>query len=273
MKLSELIKVKPAVMGILNVTPDSFSDGGKFFDREAAFRKAVEMLEQGADLIDVGGESTRPGSEPVPVEVETERVVPVIEYIKKEHNAFVSCDTSKPAVAEAALEAGADMINDVTGFGNESMRKLAAENKSAVCIMHMKGTPKVMQEKPVYGNLLYEIRDYLHERAQACEKDGVSPENIIIDPGIGFGKTLEHNLNIIANIDFFAQRYPVLIGASRKSFIGSLTGAPVQERLPGSLAAAAYCCLKGVSVIRVHDVGETKQAIELIRALELRKNE
>lgn len=253
-------------MGILNVTSDSFFDGGKYLNQGDAFKRACRMVEEGADIIDVGGESTRPGVGEVPAEKEIKRVIPVIEKIKKELNVKISCDTSKYEVAERALEAGADMINDVRGFRDPEMRRVACNSNAAICIMHMQGNPRTMQNNPVYKDVISEIKDFLYTQAEICKEDSINTDNIIIDPGIGFGKTLEHNLKILANIELF-DKYPVMVGASRKSFLEKLLNAPVEERLPGSLSAAAYCALKNVSILRVHDVKPTKDVVKAIKAL------
>lgn len=257
----------PLVMGILNVTPDSFSDGGEFFDLDSAVSRAGEMVEKGADIIDVGGESTRPGSESVSEQEEIDRVIPVIEKMAENFKVKISCDTSKPHVAESALKHGASMINDVTGFKDPHMRKIALKYNSDICIMHMKGRPRTMQDNPVYKDVIRDIINFLHKRAQMCEQEGIKRENILVDPGIGFGKTLKHNIRIISEIDKFTKKYPVLVGASRKSFLGKILNTDEKNRLGGSLAVAAFCALKGVSVLRVHDVGETKQVIKVIKTL------
>ncbi len=268
MRITDITESLPAVMGILNVTPDSFSDGGKYLDPESAVKKAEEMISQGADIIDIGGESTRPGAEKIHFEEEIKRIIPVIKEIRKKFDIRISCDTSKYEVAERAIAAGADMINDVAGFKCPQMRKVAAENNAAICIMHMKGTVRTMQENPVYENVLEEIRDFLYGQAALCEDDGIDRSNIIIDPGIGFGKQLEHNLKILSNIKYFAEKYPVMIGASRKSFLNNILGIPVEERLAGSLAVASYSTLNSAAVLRVHDVKETRETIKVIKALE-----
>ncbi|MBN2406912.1 MAG: dihydropteroate synthase [Elusimicrobia bacterium] len=273
MKIRDITRGRAAVMGILNVTEDSFYDGGKYLEQGPAAARAREMLAEGADIIDVGGESTRPGARGISGEEEISRVIPVIDMIAGETGAKISCDTSKRRVAEEALKHGAVMINDVTGFADPGMRKTAAAYDAAVCIMHMRGTPRDMQDDPSYEDVLPEIRDFLYERAALCEGDGISPENIMIDPGIGFGKTLEHNLKILANIEYFCGRYPVMIGASRKSFLQMLLGIPKQERLSGSVAAAVYSAMGGASVLRVHDVKETKEALRLVEALREKRNE
>lgn len=273
MKVAEISTDLPALMGILNVTPDSFYDSGKYFEFDRAIKKADQINAAGAVILDVGGESTKPGSDGISPEEETGRVIPVIKEIKNSLDIRISCDTSKYKVAEKALAAGADMINDVTGFTDPEMRRVASEHDAAICIMHMKGSPKDMQKTPQYNDVLKSIRDFLYRQAEICEEDGIDHDNIIVDPGIGFGKTLEHNLKILANIDYFCEKYPVLVGASRKSFIQMLLGIPLEERLAGSLVVAGYCARKGVRMLRVHDVKETKEAVGMIKALVERENE
>ena len=258
-------------MGVLNITPDSFSDGGEFLNRDRAVLSGVLMAKAGASVIDVGGESTRPGSLPVSPEEEISRVVPVIEALT-ETGVRVSCDTSKPEVASLALRAGAVMINDVRGFRDAKMREAAAKAESAICIMHMRETPETMQIKPDYEDVIDEVKGFLYRQAEECEACGIAREKIIIDPGIGFGKNLEHNLSLIANIDIFAEKYPVMIGASRKSFLGGITGVePPKKRLGGSLAVACWAALKGAYMVRVHDVEETLQAVRTIKEIRQRE--
>ncbi|MFH1414534.1 MAG: dihydropteroate synthase [Elusimicrobiota bacterium] len=263
----------PVIMGILNVTPDSFYDGGKYSDSSKALDRARRMADEGAEIIDIGGESTRPGAEEVSLQKELDRVIPLIEDLRKELDISISCDTSKSAVAREALNAGADIINDVTGFTDPVMRKTVAEKGKTACIMHMLGDSRTMQESPVYSDVLSEIKEFLYEQARVCEKEGIAPGNIIVDPGIGFGKTLEHNIKILANADYFAEKYPVLIGASRKSFIGNLLDRPVEDRLAGSIAVAAYAALKNTAVLRVHDVKATRDAVMMIKALKEKEDE
>ncbi|MHA1911436.1 MAG: dihydropteroate synthase [Candidatus Kariarchaeaceae archaeon] len=247
------------IMGILNVTPDSFSDGGKYDNVEMAVSRAKEMIAEGADIIDVGGESTKPGSEPVSVEEELQRVVPVVERLLREE-IKVSIDTMKPEVARKCLALGVHYLNDVTGLRNDEMLKVAVEFKVPVIIMHMQGIPKVMQENPSYSEVVEDVKNYLLEQAERAKKAGVS--EIILDPGIGFGKTVEDNLKIIKNLDkFVSLGYPVLIGLSRKSFIGKITGLDVDERVEGTIAANTIAIFQGVSIIRVHDVKEAKRAL------------
>lgn len=263
-----LPREKPAVIGILNVTPDSFSDGGKYASTKEAVQAARRMISEGAHIIDVGGESTRPGAQPVPAEEETARVLPVVEALAADGVA-VSIDTRKPEVAEAALFAGARVLNDVTGFRDPKMRAVAARFQATVIVMHMKGEPQTMQLNPEYDDLVGEVRDFLAAQAQACIEDGIPAERIWIDPGIGFGKTVDHNLALLRATNVLAEvGYPVVIGVSRKSFIGRLTGEEdPTRRLGGSLSAALFAANLGAAALRVHDVRETVQAIMLWRAL------
>jgi len=249
-------------MGILNVTPDSFSDGGRHFDKASAIRRAYEMVEEGADIIDVGGESTRPGSEPVPLQEEIDRTIPVIEEISKKIKVPVSIDTYKAEVARRALDAGASIVNDISGLRfDPEMPKVVSQYKVPVVIMHIKGTPKDMQANPIYEALIPEITDYFRESIRLAVESGITEDKIIIDPGIGFGKTFDHNLEIIKNLrEFTLLEKPLLVGVSRKAFIGKILGdAPVSERLEGSGAAAAISILNGANIIRVHDVKEMKK--------------
>ena len=251
------------VMGILNVTPDSFSDGGEFFDPHRAVEHGLQMVEDGAAIIDVGGESTRPGSASVPAREQIERVVPVIEALSKQTNVPISIDTYEHEVAEAALDAGAATINDITALSDERMGQLAAERQVPVVLMHMRGTPATMQVEPRYDDVVSEVLDFLLERAGRAERSGVPKEMIFIDPGIGFGKTLEHNLLLLKNIDkFVASDYRVLVGASRKRFIGTITGREKpSERTYGTAATVALCVAAGVSIVRVHDVHEMADVV------------
>jgi dihydropteroate synthase len=246
-------------MGILNVTPDSFSDGGKYFNKERAVEQALRMQDEGADIIDIGGESTRPGAEKISVREEITRVVPVIEALVNKVNIPLSIDTYKAAVAEEAVSAGASIINDISGLRfDPQMPRVAARHNVPVVIMHIKGTPKNMQKSPSYKTLIPEVIDYLREGIEIARNAGIADDKIVIDPGIGFGKTLEHNLEIIKNLDEFSGlEKPVLIGPSRKSFIGRILGdLPVTERLEGTAAAIAICIFNGANIIRVHDVKE-----------------
>jgi len=258
---------RPRVMGILNVTPDSFSDGGRFFDRERALDQARRMLADGADLIDVGGESTRPGAAAVDEADELARVIPVIDELARE-GALVSVDTMKPAVMRAAVAAGAAMINDVNALRLPGALEAAASTDAAVCLMHMRGEPRTMQDAPAYGGVATEVRDFLVERAQACEALGIARGRIVLDPGFGFGKTLAHNLALLRALpELVATGYPVLAGLSRKSSLGAITGRPPGERLAGSLAAALAAVARGALIVRVHDVRETVDAIKVWTAI------
>jgi dihydropteroate synthase len=248
------------VMGILNVTPDSFSDGGHFIDPNAAVDHALEMIAHGADIIDIGGESTRPGADPVSAADEIGRTVPVIEKIREQSDIPLSIDTMKAGVAAEAVAAGADIINDVSALEADArMAEVAAETRAGVVLMHMKGTPRTMQSDPAYGNVVEEVRDYLKSRIDVAIQHGVARNRIVIDPGIGFGKTMEHNLALLRGLPALAEcDSPLLVGASHKSFIGQLTGrkAPI-ERRAGSLGAAAWAVANGAHILRVHDVLDT----------------
>ena len=259
----------PFVMGVLNVTPDSFSDGGKWIDQEAAVKRALEMLKNGADDIDIGGESTRPGADPVPEAEELRRVVPVIKALREETAAKISIDTFKPAVARAAVEAGADIWNDVMALRYEGAVETAAELGVPVILMHMSGTPRNMQKNPQYEDVVSEVCDFLTERADIAMAKGVPADCIWLDPGIGFGKSLDHNLALMHDLDeVIGLGYPVLFGASRKRFIAALDdGADETERLGGSLAAALRAAQAGVAMVRVHDVRMTVQALKVQAAI------
>ncbi|MBN2164565.1 MAG: dihydropteroate synthase [Pontiellaceae bacterium] len=259
------------VMGILNVTPDSFSDGGEYIDPDKAVTHALEMIRQGADIIDIGGESTRPGAAPVSADNEIRRTAPVIEAIRRKTELPISIDTMKATVAEAALSAGADIINDVSGFeADPAMAGVAAESGAGVVLMHMKGTPRTMQENPVYADVVQEVVDYLAARAGAVEQAGVARERIVLDPGIGFGKTLEHNLALLRHLpELLAAGYPVLVGASRKRFIGQITGREnPEDRRAGSLGVAAWSVGAGAHILRVHDVIDTCDVCRMLDRLE-----
>jgi dihydropteroate synthase len=256
-------------MGVLNVTPDSFSDGGKFSNLEKAVSHGLKMAEEGADIIDIGGESTRPGSLPVSLEEEARRVIPVIETLAKKMQIPISIDTYESQIARQALEAGAELINDISGLRFDSeMAKLAAKYNVPVIIMHIKGTPQNMQENPCYDNVIKEIKDYFEERINYADSTGVREENIILDPGIGFGKRFEDNLAILKNLEEFKKLdKPLLVGLSRKSFIGKILDLPVEERLEGSLAALAHCIIQGANIARVHDVNESVRVAKVVDAI------
>jgi len=258
----------PRVMGIVNNTPDSFSGDGTGGDAEAAIRRGLHMFESGADLVDIGGESTRPGAEPVPASEEMARTIPVVEELSKRFPSRVSIDTMKPEIAEAALYAGASIVNDVSGLRNARMIEVVAEHDAAVVIMHMLGEPRTMQLRPRYKDVVREIKEYLADRIEAAEREGVDPKKIMIDPGIGFGKTLDHNLEILAGLgELRSLNKPIMIGVSRKSFIGSITGVPANERLDGSIAAAVMAVVKGADIVRAHDVPETVRALKVAHAI------
>ncbi|MGM0367628.1 MAG: dihydropteroate synthase [Actinomycetota bacterium] len=254
------------VMGILNVTPDSFYDGGRYFKKGDAFKKADKLIADGADIIDIGGMSTRPGSRPVSVEEEITRTVPAVRHVCTEYPGIpVSIDTYRSEVARRALGAGASIINDISAFSfDRQMMKVAKEYQASVVLMHIKGTPEDMQKNPCYEDVVDEIYDFLYQRSEIAKRGGINPEKIIIDPGIGFGKSLKHNLIILKKLsDFKSMGYPLLAGASRKSFIGMISDLEADDRLEGSMAAAVYSYLNGANILRVHDVLETKRAIEI----------
>ncbi len=259
----------PLVMGILNVTPDSFSDGGQFQQLEAAKKQAEQMLASGADIIDVGGESTRPGAKPVSLQEELDRVLPVIELLKKELGAVVSVDTYKPEVMQAAIALGVDMVNDVNALQAEGAVDLVVEHQMPVCLMHKQGTPEQMQHSPQYVSVVDEVIAFLQQRAEVCEQAGLGKSKIILDPGFGFGKTFAHNIELFESLDqLIMLKYPVLVGVSRKSMIGHLMGnAPLEARMLGSVTAAVIAALKGAQLLRVHDVKETKQALDVALTL------
>ena len=265
---------KTYVMGILNVTPDSFSDGSIYFDKAKAVDHALRMADDGADIIDIGGESTRPGSETVPLEEELRRTIPVIEDISKKINTPISIDTYKSEVALRALESGASIVNDISGMRfDPEMPKVIAKYKVPVVLMHIKGRPKNMQKNPVYDALIPEIMDYFRISIRLANKFGIPENMIIIDPGIGFGKTAEHNLEIINNLSQFASlKKPILIGASRKAFIGKILGdAPSGERLEGTAAAVAISIINGANIVRVHDVKEMAKVVKVADAIKREK--
>jgi dihydropteroate synthase len=249
------------VMGILNVTPDSFSDGGEYFDADAAINHGVEMAKQGADIIDVGGESTRPGSDPVSPEEELKRVRPVVEGLLQKVDVPISIDTRRPSVAREIVGLGAQMVNDVSGLRDPEMVSTVAELNVPVVVMHMLGTPKTMQEKPEYKDVMGEIIGYLRNQIDSAVTGGIQRENIIIDPGIGFGKTVDHNLEIVRRLgEMRSLGLPIMVGASRKSFIGKILDSEVDDRLEGSLAALVSSVLGGANIVRVHDVKESVKA-------------
>lgn len=261
-------------MGILNVTPDSFSDGGPFFEPSPAVARASEMLDEGAGIIDVGGESTRPGADPVSPEEERRRVLPVIrELLNARPETVISIDTYRASTAEAALEAGAAIVNDVTGMaGDPRMAEVVTDAGCPVVLMHMKGEPKSMQHDPCYDDVVGEVKEFLLERVESAVAAGIEPENIVLDPGIGFGKTLEHNLALLKRLGEIAELgYPVLFGASRKSMFGKIPGAgspdAATERLNGTVSANVLAYERGATIFRVHDVRENREALAVARAV------
>lgn len=260
----------PQVMGILNITPDSFSDGGCFVTPDALQLQIEKMLQAGVAIIDVGGESTRPGAQQVGLAEELERVVPCIELIRRISDVPISIDTSKPEVMRAAIAAGADMINDVNALRAEGALKAAAELGVPVCLMHMQGEPKTMQQQPEYTDVIQQVLGFFVERIAACEAAGLARENIFLDPGFGFGKTVEHNFQMLKKLELFhSLGCPLLVGISRKSMLGAVTGKPVEQRLAGSLAAVVVAALQGAQVLRVHDVAETIDALKVVQATQM----
>ncbi len=258
------------VMGILNVTPDSFSDGGLYFEKSLAIERAKQMVEDGADIIDIGGESTRPGAEPVSLDEELNRTIPVIKVLAREIKVPISIDTYKSVVAEKAINAGASIVNDISGLKfDPEMAKVVAKHKVPVVVMHIKGTPRNMQKEPFYENLILEIKQYLEDSINIALNAGVEKDKIIVDPGIGFGKTFEHNLEIIHKLSEFSTfGRPILIGLSRKAFIGKiLNNAPAQERVEGTAAAVAISIMNGANIIRVHDVKQMVMVAKVADAI------
>jgi dihydropteroate synthase len=259
---------RPAVMGVLNITDNSFSDGGRYLSRDAAVAHGLSMVAAGAKLIDVGGESTRPGAAPVPLQEELDRVLPVIEALASRVDAVISVDTMKPAVMSAAIAAGAGMVNDVQALQAPGAVQAVAATPAAVCLMHMQGSPRTMQESPHYDDVVAEVDLFLRQRAAACRAAGIGADRIALDPGFGFGKTLQHNLQLLAGLPrMTAGGYPVLIGLSRKSMLAKLTGRPVGERMAGSLALHSIGTLHGARIIRAHDVQETCDAVAVAWAV------
>lgn len=264
----ELDLSRTHVMGILNTTPDSFSDGGQYQQLDAALRHVERMLEEGATLIDVGGESTRPGADPVSVDQELQRVVPVVEAIKARFDTIVSIDTSTPEVMRDSAAVGAGLINDVRALLRPGALQAAAQSGLPVCLMHMRGDPKNMQDAPRYESILNEVGRFLSERVEACEQAGIAREKLLLDPGFGFGKTLEHNLELFAQMHLLQpQGLPLLVGVSRKSMIGQLLQRPVEERLAGGLALTSLAVARGARIIRAHDVAATVDAVRMTEAV------
>lgn len=257
------------IMGVLNVTPDSFSDGGRFYDLTSARAQAGKLINDGADILDIGGESTRPYAEPVTVDDELARVIPVIEAVRSISSIPISIDTSKAEVARQALSAGADIINDVTALrGDPEMLDVVGQSSGEVVIMHMQGTPGSMQDKPYYDDVVTEVMSFFRERTSVMTDSGIDPARIIVDPGIGFGKTLAHNLQLLKNLGKFSEcGYPVLLGHSRKRFLGDITGLESDERDNVSAVVSALSADRNVSIIRVHDVASTRHALQIANAI------
>jgi dihydropteroate synthase len=263
----------PQVMGILNITPDSFSDGGKFFqsqkpDLSAVLKTAEQMVKNGATILDVGGESTKPNAAVVSTQEEMDRVLPVVDHLSRELDVIVSVDTSNPEIMVASAALGAGLINDVRGLRRPGAIAAAAATQLPVCVMHMQGEPDVMQTAPQYDDVFDEVAQYLQERVKACVEGGIGKDRILLDPGFGFGKTVQHNLILLKRLNELAELgYPLLVGLSRKSLIGKITDRDVDQRLAGSIALATLACMKGARVIRVHDVRETVDAVKLVTAV------
>jgi len=260
---------RPVVMGVVNVTPDSFSDGGRFLNVESAVSHGLRLLEEGAAIVDIGGESTRPGATPVSVDEELRRVVPVVERLHQAiPTAIISVDTSKPEVIREALAAGAGLINDVRALAEPGAVEAVAASDGAVCLMHMKGDPRTMQEAPSYVDVVKEVKAFLHERVQSCCAAGLAMDRLLIDPGFGFGKTLAHNLELLRRLrELTTGELPVLVGLSRKSIVGTLTGRSAGERVHGSLALAVIAAMQGARIIRAHDVAATVDALKIVSAV------
>lgn len=260
---------KPVIMGVVNITPDSFYDGGRYSDFDAAYSRAMQLISEGASIIDIGGMSTRPGSVAPDIEEELNRTIPLIKKIRAQSNVLISIDTYRSKVAQQAIDAGADIINDISGLVlDPEMAKVASSNGAGIVIMHMKGTPKDMQLNPVYEDVIEEIFSFFYAQINFALEAGINRQKIIIDPGLGFGKTLEDNYFILKKIeDFKSLNQPLMIGASRKSFIGKVLELPAEERLEGSLAAASYCAQKKIDILRVHDVRETIRAVKVINSI------
>lgn len=255
-------------MGVLNITPDSFSDGGRYFDRARAIEQAHELVAQGAAILDIGGESTRPGAAAVDAEEEKRRVLPVLEAVVPNVEVPVSVDTSKPEIMRAAIAAGATMINDVRALREPGALQAVATSQVAICLMHMQGEPRTMQVEPRYTDVVREVREFLENRLEACERAGIAPERIAIDPGFGFGKTLAHNLALLKALAQLGRpEVPVLVGLSRKAMLGTILGKPTAERLHGSVALATVAVLNGARIVRAHDVAETVDAVKVAAAV------
>jgi dihydropteroate synthase len=261
--------LEPCVMGVVNVTPDSFSDGGRFSDTAGAVAHALRLMDEGAAIVDIGGESTRPGAPAVSIDEELRRVIPVIEQLRARSTAPISIDSRDAQVMRAALAAGADMVNDVQALQGPEALRVVADSGAGICLMHMQGDPRSMQQAPHYNDVVTEVRDFLAARMAACRAAGIDAERIAIDPGIGFGKTRAHNLKILSKLQAFtALGRPIVIGVSRKSTIGAITGRPVTERLAGSIALATLAAARGAAIIRAHDVAATVDAMKIVSAMQ-----
>lgn len=259
---------RPLVMGVLNVTPDSFSDGGRYFDLDRAVARGLELVRAGAAIVDIGGQSTRPGAEPVPVDEELRRVVPVVQRLRGLSEVILSVDTSRPEVMRAGSAAGAELINDVWALREPGAIEAARDSGCAVCLMHMQGEPRTMQRSPHYVDVVGEVRQFLQQRVAACRAAGLAADRLVLDPGFGFGKTLAHNLQLLRGLDeLAADGLAVLVGLSRKSMIGALTGRGAEERLAGSVAAAMLAAMRGARILRVHDVAATVDALKVLDAV------
>jgi len=254
-------------MGVLNITPDSFSDGGQYRQVNAAVDHGLRMVEEGAAIIDVGGESTRPGADPVDAEEEIRRVVPVIEKLRAQTDAVISVDTSKPQVMRAAAAVGAGLINDVRALSDKGALEAAVASECAVCLMHMQGDPRSMQLAPHYDDVVSEVKAFLEQRVHSCRAAGMAADRMVIDPGFGFGKTLEHNLQLLRHLGQLGIELPIMVGLSRKSIVGRLTGRPAGERVYGSVALAVISVMNGARIVRVHDVGATVDALKTVTAV------
>lgn len=259
---------RPNVMGIVNVTPDSFSDGGKYSSVDSAVEHALRLIGEGADILDIGGESTRPGAEPVSLEEELRRVIPVIDALSKVTTVPLSIDTYKPEVMRAAIQAGADIVNDICALQGAGALDIVAGSNAGVCLMHMQGVPQTMQLNPDYGDVVAEVRQFLGARAQACLAHGIAKERILLDPGFGFGKTTAHNVALIQHLESLTELgFPLLVGLSRKSVLGRIAGGDEQQRLHAGLAASVISVMKGARIVRVHDVKATVDALKVVTAV------
>ena len=264
----ELALDRPLVMGIVNLTPDSFFDGGRHSDLNAAIAHAQRLVGEGADILDLGAESSRPGAETVSAEEELRRLLPVVEGLA-DFDVPISIDTAKPQVMRATIARGAAMVNDITALASPGALEAVADSDAAVCLMHMQGEPRTMQKNPVYADVISEVRNFLAARAEVCSTAGIARERIVVDPGFGFGKTVEHNCKLLAHLTAIASLgYPVLAGWSRKSSLGRITGRPAEERLPASLAAALLAVQRGAKILRVHDVAATRDVLAVLAAVE-----